>query len=603
MIAGQGRPTRSRSTTRARPPRGDRRLRRLRPTRRADAGARGGRRPRARAAARREDPRAGRRRRARPRRDRRLLRRQRDLGARRAARAGARRSPTRASATSAGRCASSDDGRHATRRASTGATRCGSAALESRLASVTGGNGAIYATRRSAYLVVDPIMGHDLSFPFNMVKRGLARRLRAGGAGDREDGAHDRGRVRAQAADDEPHAGRSSLRGGMLSPRGYRPLYALMIVSHRLLRYASPFLHARWRWRATSRCVARRRGALYRVTLAAPARAARGRAAGPARCACGRCSSRATTCSPPPRWPPGCGTGCATARRPGGRRRRGRGERADGPCGRSTSSARRWCSCWPRRCWPLAALPSGSSRAGHPIYRQRRVGTRRRAVRHLKLRTMVDGAEHIGAGLAVNEGDPRITRVGALLRRTSLDELPNLVNVAARRDVARRPAADDAGAGRPVHAAPARPAGGQAGHHRLGAGQRARVAAVVRADRARPLVRRAPLAARSTCRSSLRTPRDRRSAATGLYKGETGGWQSAVSGARPSCSPASASATTSSRRSRSTRRRSSPTPTRWRRRSTPRTCARAVPRIDDPDYVPALRELCERVRRRRRACR
>ncbi len=47
----------------------------------------------------------------------------------------------------------------------------------------------------------------------------------------------------------------------------------------------------------------------------------------------------------------------------------------------------------------------------------------------LKLRTMVSGAEHVGAGLAINEDDARITRVGALLRRTSLDELPNLVNV------------------------------------------------------------------------------------------------------------------------------------------------------------------------------
>jgi lipopolysaccharide/colanic/teichoic acid biosynthesis glycosyltransferase len=66
---------------------------------------------------------------------------------------------------------------------------------------------------------------------------------------------------------------------------------------------------------------------------------------------------------------------------------------------------------------------------GHPIYRQRRVGRGGREFDVLKLRTMVDGAEHLGAGLAVDAGDARITRVGALLRRTSIDELPNLVNV------------------------------------------------------------------------------------------------------------------------------------------------------------------------------
>jgi lipopolysaccharide/colanic/teichoic acid biosynthesis glycosyltransferase len=66
---------------------------------------------------------------------------------------------------------------------------------------------------------------------------------------------------------------------------------------------------------------------------------------------------------------------------------------------------------------------------GSPIYRQRRVGRGGEPFEMLKLRTMVSGAEGMGAGMAVNVGDPRITRVGALLRRFSLDELPNLVNV------------------------------------------------------------------------------------------------------------------------------------------------------------------------------
>jgi lipopolysaccharide/colanic/teichoic acid biosynthesis glycosyltransferase len=77
----------------------------------------------------------------------------------------------------------------------------------------------------------------------------------------------------------------------------------------------------------------------------------------------------------------------------------------------------------------VAAVAIRLESHGHPIYRQRRVGQGGHQFDVVKLRTMVSGAEHIGAGLAVDEGDTRITRVGAFLRRTSLDELPNLLNI------------------------------------------------------------------------------------------------------------------------------------------------------------------------------
>ena len=66
---------------------------------------------------------------------------------------------------------------------------------------------------------------------------------------------------------------------------------------------------------------------------------------------------------------------------------------------------------------------------GPALFRQLRAGLGGEPFEMLKLRTMVQDAESSGAGLAVNAGDARITRVGALLRRTSLDELPNLINV------------------------------------------------------------------------------------------------------------------------------------------------------------------------------
>jgi len=77
----------------------------------------------------------------------------------------------------------------------------------------------------------------------------------------------------------------------------------------------------------------------------------------------------------------------------------------------------------------LSALGIKLDDSGPVLYRQRRVGKDEVEFELLKLRTMVVGAEKIGAGYAVNEGDPRITRAGRVLRRLSLDELPQLWNV------------------------------------------------------------------------------------------------------------------------------------------------------------------------------
>jgi lipopolysaccharide/colanic/teichoic acid biosynthesis glycosyltransferase len=77
----------------------------------------------------------------------------------------------------------------------------------------------------------------------------------------------------------------------------------------------------------------------------------------------------------------------------------------------------------------LLALAIRLESRGHPIYRQARVGRDGEQFSICKLRTMVDGAEFTGAGLAIREGDERVTRLGSLLRRYSLDELPNLWNV------------------------------------------------------------------------------------------------------------------------------------------------------------------------------
>jgi cellulose synthase/poly-beta-1,6-N-acetylglucosamine synthase-like glycosyltransferase len=138
-------------------------------------------------------------------------------------------------------------------------------ARESRLSSITAGNGAIYATRRESYIVVDPIMGHDLSFPFNMVKRGW-RAVYVSSARATEkmvpsiEGEWRRKRRMMS------HTWPIVLRGGMLSPHGYTFGYAGMIFSHRLLRYLTPFLHV-FAFLANIALVAGGTRGVYEITL------------------------------------------------------------------------------------------------------------------------------------------------------------------------------------------------------------------------------------------------------------------------------------------------------------------------------------------------
>jgi cellulose synthase/poly-beta-1,6-N-acetylglucosamine synthase-like glycosyltransferase len=115
--------------------------------------------------------------------------------------------------------------------------------LESRIGDVTAGNGALYATRRESYVVVDPRMGHDLSFPFNMVKRGWGAQYEPRAQASEKTTPSNESEFRRKRRM-MSHTWTILLEGGILDLRGYSPLYAFQIVSHRLLRYVTPFLHA-----------------------------------------------------------------------------------------------------------------------------------------------------------------------------------------------------------------------------------------------------------------------------------------------------------------------------------------------------------------------
>ena len=115
-------------------------------------------------------------------------------------------------------------------------------ALESHVGSVTAGNGAIYAVRREAYMKLDPRTSHDLSFPFNMVKRGWRAVYEPAARATERPVPSIEGEFRRKRRM-MSHAWPAVLGGGMLDPRGYGLVYGLEILSHRALRYATPFLH------------------------------------------------------------------------------------------------------------------------------------------------------------------------------------------------------------------------------------------------------------------------------------------------------------------------------------------------------------------------
>ena len=139
--------------------------------------------------------------------------------------------------------------------------------LESRLGGVTAGNGGIYAVRRADYPFLGPSRSHDLSLPFELTKRGR-RAVYAPAASATEkmvptiEGEFARKRRMMRGLWD------IVIRDGMLSPRGYGPLYAFEIASHRLLRYLSPLLHV---VALATNVALLGSGAVYAVTLAAQA--------------------------------------------------------------------------------------------------------------------------------------------------------------------------------------------------------------------------------------------------------------------------------------------------------------------------------------------
>ena len=347
---------------------------------------------------------------------------------------------------------------------------------ESRLGSITGGNGSIYALNRADYLEVDPRWGHDLSFPYRMVQEGRRAVYEPLAHAFEKPTPSNETEYRRKVRMFE-HCWEITLRGSMF--RRLPPGYLVEIVSHRLLRYGSGILHLTL---LASSVALVADGWAYGIVLAGPGGADR---------SCGRRGADRALLRARH-----LGDGRGSLELPATWRARDVGGCGGNPVNRVLDALSAGLGLAVASPLLAASAVAIKIEDGGPVFfHQTRVGRDGEDFELLKLRTMVVDAERKGAGYAVDAGDSRITRVGRILRRTSVDELPQLWNVVRGEMslIGPRPTLRyqvDTYTERQRKRLDV-----QAGPDGLGAGARPRDAAVGRPDRARRLVRRAPLGA------------------------------------------------------------------------------------------------------------
>ncbi len=264
--------------------------------------------------------------------------------------------------------------------------------------------------RRADYVEVDPKWGHDLAFPYRMVQAGRRAVYEPAARAFEQPTPSNETEYRRKVRMFE-HCWEITLRGSML--RRLPPGYLIEVISHRVLRYGSGILHLVLL--ATSVALVGE-GVVYQAVLAAQLLLLVG----------GRGGRRDRAVLRPRH----VGHGRRALELPAPRRARGMGAGEGRALNRALDVAIAGTGlALASPVLALAALAVKLGDGGPVLFKQTRVGKDGVDFELLKLRTMVVGAETKGAGYAVDKGDARITRAGRFLRRTSIDELPQLWNV------------------------------------------------------------------------------------------------------------------------------------------------------------------------------